>query len=166
MKLAPHAAALALILLASCSHDPMASLAAFEGDWVGTHKILGEDTEHAATYAVRREADVLVWDFTSGFQGSFTGRALQRWDKEKKVFIEAWTDSATPDSATEVSGTFDAKTGLMIMTGTAPDWVSGAQVGYEHHTTLVSPNEWKYVMKQEGPDGAFREVMWIHMKRK
>lgn len=167
MKLAPHAAVLAITLLASCSHaDPMASLSPFEGEWAGTHKILGDETEYAASYVVRREADALVWEFSSGFQGSFTGRAVQRWDADKGVFVETWTDSATPDSPTEVSGSFDAKTGLMMMSGEAPDWVSGAPVGYEHHTTLVSQDEWRYVMKQEAADGNFREVMWIHMKRK
>ena len=166
MKIAGLPALLALAGLPSCSGDPVDRLQVFVGEWSGTHKILGEDGEHPASYAVRREGKVLVWDFQSGFQGGFTGRALQRWDKARQVFVEAWTDSTTPDSAIELAGSFDAKTDVLLMTGLAPDWVTGALVGYRHETTLVSQDEWTYVMKQAGPDGSYREVMWLHMRRK
>lgn len=157
---------LALLLLPACARDPLQGLAAFEGEWTGTHKILGDPAEYPATYSVRRDGEALVWDFQSGFQGGFTGRAQQRWDAERGLFVESWTDSATPDAATEVSGGFDARTGVLLMSGTAPDWASGAPVGYRHETTILSQDEWKYAMHQEQADGAYREVMWIHMIRR
>lgn len=155
-----------LALLASCSCDPLASLEQFEGEWTGTHKILGEDVEHAASYSIHREGGVLVWNFQSAFQGGFTGRALQRWDQDSGQFIEAWTDSLTPDAATEITGTYDAQARVLLMSGEAPDWTTGAPVAYRHRTTVLSQNEWDYVMQQATPDGNYREVMWIHMIRR
>lgn len=166
MKIAALPAAFALLLAPSCSQDRLAGVDAFAGDWIGTHKILGEDGEHAATYAVHREGDVLVWQFSSGFQGGFTGQALLRWDEKLGQFVEAWTDSAMPEAAMETAGSFDSKTGVMLMTGMAPDWTTGEPVAYQHETTLLSKDEWKYVMHQATAEGGFREVMWIHMRRK
>ena len=166
MKFFALPALLALTFLPSCSRDPLTSLQVFEGEWSGTHKILGEDGEHPASYSVHREDGVLVWNFQSGFQGGFTGRALQRWDKKRGLFIEAWTDSMTPDAATEIAGTYDSNTRVLLMSGEAPDWVTGAPVHYRHQTTIVSQNEWNYVMQQAAPDGGSREVRWIHMIRR
>lgn len=166
MKVAALPLAFALLLVPSCSQNPMSGLSAFEGEWAGTHKILGEEGEHAASYSVRREGEALIWDFQSGFGGGFTGRAQQRWDDAAGQLVENWTDSTAPDAPMEIRGSFDAKTGVMLMSGMAPDWSTGAQVLYQHETTRISKDEWKYVMRQQQTGGEFLEVMWIHMKRK
>jgi hypothetical protein len=166
MKTAALPLAFAFLLLPSCSQDPLAGLSAFQGEWAGTHKILGEEGEHAASYSVRRDGDELIWEFQSGFQGGFTGRARQRWDAASGELVETWTDSTAPDAPMEIRGSFDAQTGVMLMKGMAPDWSTGAQVEYQHETTRIARDEWKYVMRQQQAGGEFVEVMWIHMRRK
>ena len=166
MRLAALPCLLALAAAPSCARDSLAGLDAFAGEWAGTHEILGEGVQHAAGYSVRRDGDSLVWDFQSGFQGGFTGRGVLRRDAAGGGLVETWTDSTMPGQPMDTTGSFDAARGVLTMSGEAPDWTTGAPVGYRHETTLVSPDEWRYVMHQRQADGSWREVMWIVMRRK
>lgn len=147
------------------SGDPLAGLRALEGSWVGTHRVLGDEAEHAASYAIRSEGDALVWEFQSAWGGGFSGRGVQRWDPLHARVEERWTDSSAPEREVVQHGAFDPRSGYLVMRSEEAAPEGGAPTAYLHTTRIVSPDEWTYVMRMTPPGGEPREVVWIVMRR-
>lgn len=156
--------AVAALLLGSCSGGPLAPLRGFVGSWSGTHRLLGEETGHPASYQVREEGEALVWEFRSEWGGGFTGRGVQRWDAEAGEFVETWSDSQAPEEEWRTRGSWDAASATLTMRGEGEDWESGARIPFTHRTVRVGADAWRYVMIAERAAGPV-EVMWIEMRR-
>ena len=142
--------------------DPLDAVAAFEGKWTGTHKMMGVEEEFGATYSIHRVEDTLVWDFESTFQGGFTGKAVLRWDEERGQWAETWTDS-TGEPETVSYSDWDAATSTMRSSAAGTDWNDPTIELTIHGLTVVSEAGFDYTMTYSYPDGKTTEVMWIHM---
>lgn len=164
-----HSLLLALLLGASAcgapAADPLDGLRVLEGSWVGTHRVLGDDAEHAATYEIHRAGETLVWEFQSAWGGGFSGRGVQQWDPLRAQVVERWTDSSAPEREIHLHGAFDPDTGFLVMRSEEPAADGGAPTAYLHTTRILAPDAWSYVMRMIPPGGAARDVVWIEMRR-
>lgn len=155
---------LAILLTAACSGGPLEDLDGFVGSWEGTHRILGDDTVHAAGYEIGEDKGALVWEFRSAWSGGFTGRGVQLWDAAAGNYVETWTDAGSAEPSTQ-RGNWSATTATLLMRSEGADWETGETIPYQHRTVLHTADHWSYVMIAERADGPI-EVMWIEMKRK
>jgi|FLOH01.1.fsa_nt_gi hypothetical protein len=156
----------AAVCLFSCTakvtETPLDTVSGFEGNWTGTHKMLGIEEEFAATYHIQRVADTLVWEFTSTFEGGFTGTAVLSWDAGRAQWAESWKDSG--GEAESVSyGDWDATTATMRASSPGKDWNDPSLDINVLGTTVLKDGAFDYTMTNSYPDGKTTEVMWIHM---
>jgi hypothetical protein len=153
---------------AACSApdaDPLAGLRVLQGSWTGTHRVLGDESMHAARYVIRSEGGTLVWEFESDFSGGFTGRGVQHWNPLHARILESWTDSSAPGREWILDGAFDRGAGILVMRGEDPAADGGAPTVYLHTTRIRSRDAWSYVMTMTSPGEEPLEVVWIEMRR-
>jgi hypothetical protein len=142
--------------------DPLDTVSAFEGEWTGTHKMLGIEDAFAASYSIKRVDDTLVWDFESTFMDGFTGQAIWRWDKERGQWAETWKDSSGEPESVSYSD-WDAATATMRSSTPGKDWNDPTIDLMIHGKAVVGEHGFDYTMTYSYPDGKTTEVMWIHM---
>ena len=132
------------------------------GNWSGTHKVMGNDQEFNASYKVYVDGENLIHEFTSDFGGGFTGReSLHSHGTELHA---TWTDSHESGEM-ESSGTYDAASKILIMSGKGPDWQDPAKTVTFRHVTEYGDNTSKYTMFMIDDQGNESEVMWINMTK-
>lgn len=157
-----------LLLLGACSSgttaSPLDAVGGFVGSWQGSHELLGYDTVFDAGYEVRIEGDSMLWDFTSNFEGGFTGHAELLWDEARGQWAESWEDSSGAEKEWSY-GDWDAATGTMISTSPGVDWMDPTVEVTVTNTTVLTDDQYDYVMSFTYPDGRVVEVMWIRMTR-
>jgi len=140
-------------------------ISGFLGEWSGTQDVAGSEESQAATYAVVREGDTMIWSFHSGFGGGFDGKAVTRWDDGMGHFVETWTDNMSPEPM-ESHGQWDAATHTMTATSRGPSFEDPEKMVDYRYLTTLDGGHFDFTMVELDPAGPEREVMWIHMDRK
>jgi len=158
------------ISLSACSqpHTSDASLADFaflEGEWTGTHRVMGVDADFTASYQIAIEdGDTLIHEFQSDWNGGFTGREELRVAPDGKRFSAHWTDSADPNGMESI-GSFDQEARTLEMFGYGVDWEQPDQQVLYRHRTVYQDSSFSYTMSVQQEEGLYTEVMWIEMNR-
>ena len=165
--LAAWVGALLLLSLANCgsSEPPSARdhFASLVGDWEGSHKILGYPEEFEASYTISMEGDVLVHNFTSAFEGGFTGYERMTIAEDGEL-VATWSDSSSEENLV-TRGSWDAETNTLTMQGEGTSWTDPEKKIQYRHVTVYGDDTLSYTMHMT-EDGQEQEVMWIEMSRK
>lgn len=161
---------IASLLFTACSQAEVETtdvnvFAFLEGDWEGSHRILGTDQDFPARYEISIvDEEVLVHEFQSDWAGGFTGREELRLAPDGKRFAATWTDSAAPEP-TETIGHYDTDARSLEMFGYGANWQQpDQQVLFKHHT-VYGDSQFSYTMSMQQEEGLYTEVMWIQMTR-
>lgn len=153
--------------LTSCgSAEPPTARAHFEslvGEWEGTHRILGYPDPFPATYTIAMDGDVVVHNFSSEFEGGFTGHERMTF-AENGELVATWTDSGGDDNLVS-RGSWDAETNTLTMRGEGTSWTDPEKTIQYRHVTVYGDDTTSYTMHMT-EDGQEQEVMWIEMTRK
>jgi hypothetical protein len=132
------------------------------GNWTGTHKLMGSDELHDASYKVFMDGENLVHEFTSNYGGGFTGReSMHAHDSELHA---TWTDSQESEKM-ESNGSYDAASRTLTMTGEGADWEDPSKTVTYKHVTVYGEGTSSYTMTVIDPTGNEAQVMWIEMKK-
>ena len=141
--------------------DEMATLKDSVGKWKAELKMFDPSGGEAGT-STGTEVNEMIGDnwlisrFEADFQGQpFKGVGLIGYDGDAKKYINHWVDSMGATMA-NFSGTYDAKTKTMTMTGKD-------QMGEGKHTTLIKDAKTRVFTMYSKPDGTddFVKVMEI-----
>ena len=127
--------------------------------------MLGSEKQFEANYKIRlTDSGVLVHDFTSNWNGAFTGREELYFDPTDGELHATWTDTEDPiESST--TGSYDSGTKTLTMIGTGADWQDPEKTIIFKHVTVYSDEKSSYTMFMIGSDGVEIPSMWIDVSK-
>ncbi len=134
------------------------------GNWSGTQKVMGSEEAFDASYKVYIEGNNLIHEFTSNFGGGFTGKESMHTHDNPNDLHATWTDSMEPEAMSS-SGSYDAATKTLTMSGEGADWNDPEKTVTYKHVTVYGEGTSNYTMIIIDAEGNENEVMWIEMTK-